>query len=120
MGRRVCFALDLVDDAALIAAYESAHATGAVWPEVVEGIRATGFEAMEIWRAGDRMVMVAEVADDWPRQKPARLAAADARWEAAMDGFQKRLAFAPPDQKWVPMTRLFALDEQQDQGVTDR
>lgn len=47
MAQRICFALDLVDDAELIAAYEAAHAPGAVWPEVVEGIRAAGYEAME-------------------------------------------------------------------------
>ncbi|GGB26891.1 L-fucose mutarotase [Sphingomonas metalli] len=112
MGRRVCFVLDLVDDADLIAEYERAHAPGAAWPEVTAGIRAAGFEAMEIWRAGDRMVMVAEVADDWPRTRPAALADADARWEAAMDRFQKRLSFAAPGEKWVPMTRIFALDAQ--------
>lgn len=110
MARRMCFVLDLVDDAELIAAYEAAHAPGAVWPEVTRGLRAAGYEAMEIWRAGDRLVMVAEVADDWPRPKPAECVAADARWEGAMDRFQKRLAFAAEGEKWVPMTRIFVLD----------
>lgn len=110
MSRRVCFALDLVDDAALIAAYEAAHAPGAAWPEVTEGIRASGFEAMEIWRAGDRLFMIAEVSDDWPRPIPAELQEVDARWQAAMERFQKRLAFAAAGEKWVPMRRIFSLD----------
>lgn len=112
MTRRICFALDLVDDAALIATYETAHAPGSVWPQVNEGIRAAGYEAMEIWRAGDRLFMIAEVADDWPRTVPPDLAAVDARWQANMDRFQKRLAIADDDQKWVPMRRIYALAEQ--------
>ncbi|KQT34640.1 hypothetical protein ASG29_00220 [Sphingomonas sp. Leaf412] len=110
MTRRVCFALDLVDDAALIAAYERAHLPGAVWPEVVAGIRAAGCEAMEIWRAGDRLFMIAQAAADWPRPVAPPLAAADARWQATMDRFQRRLPVAAVGEKWAPMTRIFALD----------
>ena len=40
MARRVCFALDLIADADLIADYERAHAAGAVWPDVTDAIRA--------------------------------------------------------------------------------
>lgn len=112
MPRRVCFALDLVDDADLTAEYERAHAAGAVWPEVTAAIRAKGFVAMEIWRTADRLFMIAEVTDDWPRAVPAALAATDARWEIAMDRFQKRLPHAAPGEKWVAMERIFTLDAQ--------
>ena len=71
MSRRHCAVLDLADDPALIADYEARHAPGAVWPRVIAHIRAQGVEAMEIWRAGDRLVMIAEVADDYPRPVPA-------------------------------------------------
>ncbi|WP_267348588.1 L-rhamnose mutarotase [Sphingomonas carotinifaciens] len=108
MAQRICFALDLVDDAELIAAYEAAHAPGAVWPEVVEGIRAAGYETMEIWRLGPRLFMVAEVSADWPRAIPDHLRATDDRWQAAMDRFQQRIAGSPD--KWAPMTRIFTLD----------
>ncbi|WP_294237310.1 L-rhamnose mutarotase [uncultured Sphingomonas sp.] len=112
MARRICFALDLVADAALIADYEKAHAAGAAWPEVTAAIRAKGFTAMEIWRTGDRLVMIAEVTDDWPRAIPAELAAVDTRWEAAMDRFQKPLPHAAPGEKWVAMERIYSLDAQ--------
>jgi L-rhamnose mutarotase len=112
MGRRLCFALDLVDDAGLIAAYERAHAPGAVWAEVTEGIRASGVAAMEIWRVGTRLFMIAEVADDWPRPLPDRLRAVDDRWQATMDRFQRRLAEAAEGEKWAPMTRIYSLDAQ--------
>lgn len=109
MSRRCCFALDLVADAALIAEYERAHAPGSDRPAVTAGIRARGFLDMEIWRTGDRLFMIAEVSDDWPRPLPAEMAAEDARWEAEMDRFQRPLPHAAPGEKWVPMTRIYAL-----------
>lgn len=112
MSRRLCFALDLVDDADLIAEYEAAHAAGAVWPEVVQGIRQSGYEAMEIWRSGDRLMLIAEVRDDFPRAIDPALAVIDAKWQEKMDRFQKRLAHGAADEKWTPMTRIFSLDEQ--------
>ena len=112
MARRLCFALDLVADADLIADYEKAHSPGAAWPEVTQAIRAKGFLAMEIWRTGDRLFMIAEVADDFPRAIPGELAAVDARWETTMDRFQKVLPHAAPGEKWVGMDRIFSLDEQ--------
>jgi L-rhamnose mutarotase len=110
MTRRVCFALDLNDDPALIAAYEAAHLPGAVWPTVIAGIRASGYEVMEIWRAGDRLILIGEVSDDWPRVVEPELMEADVRWQAAMDAYQRRLPFASENEKWVPMSRIFALD----------
>ena len=108
MSRRLCFALDLVDDAELIAAYEAHHAPGAVWKPVLGHIRASGIEAMEIWRAGDRLVMIVEAADDYPRSVPAPPDVE--RWEKLMDGFQKRLPIAESDEKWVGMRRIFTLE----------
>jgi len=110
MNRRLCFALDLVDDETLIAEYEARHSPGAVWPEVMAHIHAQGFEAMEIWRTADRLVMIAEVADDFPRRvaPPPENAA----WEELMWKFQKPLAHAMAGEKWMPMHRIFSLDAQ--------
>lgn len=112
MSRRVCFALDLVADADLIAEYERAHAPGAVWPEVVEGIRAKGFLEMEIWRAAERLFMIATVTDDWPRNIDASQRAVNETWEAAMNKFQRPLPCATAEEKWIPMSRIYALDDQ--------
>ncbi len=106
---RRCFLLDLADDPATIAEYEARHAPGAVWPEVLAHLAAQGFEAMEIWRAGDRLVMVAEVAADFPRALPEPEAVT--RWEAAMWRYQRPLPFAASGEKWVEMHRLFAFPE---------
>jgi L-rhamnose mutarotase len=110
MSARKLFALDLVDDAALIAAYEARHAAGAVWPEIVRDIGGRGILDMEIWRIDDRLIMVAEVAADYPRAPDPALAGTVARWEAQMDAYQKPIRTDGP--KWAEMTRIFALAEQ--------
>ena len=114
MSRRLCFALDLIDDPAKIAEYEQHHRPGAVWPQIVDDIRAQGIEGMEIWRTGDRMVMIATVADDYPRDRD--IPAEYDVWESLMWTFQKALPHAAPGQKWVPMHRIFDLAQQT--GVT--
>src|SRR5437764_15456409 len=98
MPRR-CFALDLAGDAELIAEYERLHGPGAGWPAVIEHIRATGVEAMEIWRTGDRLFMIAEVAEDYPRDVP--LPAETKRWEELMWRFQRPLPHAAECEKWM-------------------
>ncbi|MBO9623843.1 MAG: L-rhamnose mutarotase [Sphingomonas sp.] len=108
--RRLCFALDLIDDAALIAEYEARHAPGAVWPAVTAHLRALGFEAMEIWRTGNRMTMIAEVAEDYPRAVPEP--PENAEWEALMWRFQQPLPHAAEGEKWVAMQCIFRLEDQ--------
>ncbi len=116
MSRRLCFALDLVNDAAKIAEYERFHRPGGVWPGIVDDIHAQGIEGMEIWRSGDRMMMIATVADDYPRARD--IPAQYDEWESLMWTFQKALPHASPGQKWVPMSCIFALAEQK--GLTAR
>ena len=110
MSRRLCFALDLVDDAAKIAEYEGFHTPGRVWPAIVDDIRTQGIEGMEIWRTGERMVMIATVADDYPRAR--NIPPEYDQWETLMWGFQRALPHAAPGQKWVPMDQIFDLAQQ--------
>lgn len=106
---RFCFALDLVDDAALIADYERWHAPGGVWPEVLADLRAQGVEDMEIWRVGTRMMMIIEASEDFPRAR--REEPRVAEWEALMGRFQQPLPQAAPGQKWLPMSRVFRIED---------
>jgi L-rhamnose mutarotase len=108
--RRFCYALDLIDDAALIAEYEARHAPGSGWPAVVAHIRAQGAESMEIWRAGDRLMMIVEAVPDYPRPVPAPPEID--RWEELMWRFQRPLPFASAGEKWVQMVQIFDLDAQ--------
>jgi L-rhamnose mutarotase len=111
---RLCYALDLRDDPALIAEYERWHRPENIWPEIVESIRAAGIRDMQIFRAGNRLFMVMDVDEDFSPAAKAAADAADPRvqaWETLMSKFQQPLPFAEPGGKWVPMTRMFSFKE---------
>jgi L-rhamnose mutarotase len=108
------YALDLRDDAAAIAEYERWHQPGRVWPEIIESIRASGIEEMEIFRTGNRLMMVVQVAknyDPLSRRDTDTVDPKTREWEARMDVYQQRLPWAEPGQKWVLMARIFSLTE---------
>lgn len=112
MSRRYCLALDLRDDPELIAEYERYHRE--VWPEILQSIRGSGIEELEIYRTGNRLFMVMDVADGFSFEGKAKADQADPRvqeWEDLMWTFQKPLSWAEPGQKWVPMERIFKLAE---------
>lgn len=105
-----CFALDLYDDAALIEEYKRWHRPDTIWPEVVEHIKSSGIASVEIYLAGNRLVMVLTAGDDFSLDAKAALDAASAtmqKWEELMWKYQKALPFAKPGQKWVPMEKIF-------------
>ena len=104
--RRVVRLLDLVDDAELIAAYEAHHRPGAVPADVIRHIREQGYDAMEIWRVADRLVMIAEVEPSFPRPVSSASQAAGARWEAKMDAYQRPVV---PGPKWADAMQIFSL-----------
>ncbi len=111
MTRRYCFALDLKDDAGLIAEYERHHER--IWPEITESIRGAGIADMEIYRTGHRLFMVMDVADDFSFEAKAAADAADPKvqeWETLMSAFQQALPWAAPGEKWVRMARIFKLE----------
>jgi len=56
---RYCLALDLKDDPKLIAEYEAYHKK--VWPEIIDSIKNSGIEILDIYRTGNRMFMIIEV-----------------------------------------------------------
>jgi L-rhamnose mutarotase len=107
--------IDLVDDAEAIARYETWHAAGALPPAIGESIRDAGIVAMDIYRSGNRLVMVMETDASFD---PARKAAADAAnaaviaWEARMSMVQRPLPWADPSVKWTAAQHIFSLDDQ--------
>lgn len=112
VSKRHCFALDLVHDAALIQEYCRMHEPGSVWPAVIDHIRAQGIESMEIWQRSDRLLMIIEAAEDYPRSDPSELRRVEnARWEACMAIFQRALTDHAPGEKWSPMRCIFRLTD---------
>jgi L-rhamnose mutarotase len=53
MNRRLCFALDLKNDPALIAGYRKYHEK--IWTEITQSLRESGIEDLEIYLLGRRM-----------------------------------------------------------------
>ena len=111
MPRRICLALDLVDDADLIAEYERWHQVGNTPPEILASIHDAGIENMEIFRLADRMVMVMDVTEDFDAAAKAKADEENPHvvaWEKRMQQFQRALPGAPRI-AWTEMERIFRL-----------
>jgi L-rhamnose mutarotase len=105
---RHCFALDLKDDPELIAAYEHHHRH--VWPEILNSLAAAGIESMEIYRTGNRLLMIMETNASFSFEKKAAADAADARvqeWEQLMWRYQQALPHARAGEKWIRIDKIF-------------
>ena len=108
---RYCLILDLKDDPALIAKYLQYHQE--VWPEVIQRIKVSGIQSMEIYHMHTRLVMILETAPDFSFERKSQADLATPRvqeWEHLMDTYQQRLPFAKTDEKWVLMDKIFQLD----------
>lgn len=111
MNRRHALALDLDDDPAKIAAYEEHHRR--VWPAIERSIRAAGIERLEIYRTGNRLFMIMEVASSFSFDAKSAADAASPpvqEWERLMGTYQRALPWARPGEKWVLMDRIYALE----------
>ena len=112
MTRRFCLTLDLKDDPQLIAEYKRYHEK--IWPEITQSIKDSGIEDMEIYLLGTRMFMVMEVNETFSFEAKAEADQLNARvqeWEKLMGTFQKPLPQAKPGEKWLPMEKVFKLED---------
>ena len=109
--KRHCLALDLKPDENLINAYEEWHSK--VWPEIIESIKSSGIENMEIYRVSNRLFMIMEVNEQFSFEAKTKADLANNKvqeWETLMSKFQQSLTFAAPDEKWVLMNKIFDLN----------
>jgi len=107
--KRFALAIDLVEDARLIAEYEEYHKT--VWPDIINSIHDSGIKWMEIYRAGNRLFMVMETIDGFSFEKKAAMDAANPKvkeWEQLMWKYQRAIPAANPGEKWVLMDKIFS------------
>ena len=111
--KRYCLALDLKDDAQLIAEYEQYHKK--LWPEIIKSMTDAGILDMEIYRIGPRLFMIMETQDDFSSERKAEMDANNPKvqeWETLMWNYQQALPTAKPNEKWLFMNRIFALKDQ--------
>ncbi|HEY4205418.1 MAG TPA: L-rhamnose mutarotase [Puia sp.] len=109
---RYCLALDLVNDAALIAEYEQWHKE--VWPEIKESIYDGGITDMEIYRLEDRLFMIMETGEGFSFAKKGAMDAANPvvqKWEELMWKYQSAVPGGKPGEKWRLMAKIFSLNE---------
>ena len=108
--KKYCFALDLINDKALIQAYIEHHKE--VWPEIIHQIKDTGVKEMEIYRVSDRLFMIIETTPEFSLLEKKIKDNSNPKvqeWETLMDKYQKALPCAKKGEKWVLMEKIFRL-----------
>lgn len=106
--RQYYLALDLKDDPKMIAEYEDHHKR--ISKEILQSIKDSGVERMELFRAGNRLFMIMEVRDDFSFEAKDKMDRENPDvqvWENLMWKYQQALPFAKPGEKWVLMTKIF-------------
>ncbi len=110
MSKKYCLAVDLKNDDGLIKEYEHLHQN---IPSVIkDSIVDTGIINMEIYRVGNRLVMIMETQDDFNFEKKSLMDKENAdvqSWEELMWKYQQPLPFSKPGEKWVLMNKIFDL-----------
>ena len=110
MSKRYCLGLDLKDSPQLIEEYKRYHQK--VWPEIMQSLRDSGIEDMEIYLLGTRLFMIIEVNDRFSFESKARADQSNPKvqeWENLMWKFQQPLPQARPGEKWILAERVFKL-----------
>lgn len=110
--KKFCLALDLIDDAGSIEAYEHWHKSENFRPEIEKSILDSGITNMEIYRTGSRLFMIMETKDDFSFETKTAMDAANSKvqeWEQFVWQFQRPLPWAKEGEKWILMDRIFTL-----------
>ena len=107
--QRFCLTLQLKPSPALIEQYLEYHR--AVWPEVLESLRSSGIEEMEIYLLGTTLFMVMDTEDAFTPERKAAMDEANPtvqKWERTMEQFQDAPAEGP---KWKKIDFVFSLTQ---------
>jgi L-rhamnose mutarotase len=112
MNNRYFFALDLKDEPSAIAKYEALHKT--VSAPIIDSIRSSDITQMELFRTGNRLVMLMETGPSFSFEEKAHADASNPlvqEWEALVGTYQQILPWAKPNEKWVLMHQIFRLTD---------
>ncbi|MEJ8844124.1 L-rhamnose mutarotase [Lacibacter sp. H375] len=111
--KRFCLAVDLKEDAQLIAEYEKYHER--LWPEIEASIKDSGIIGLEIYRIENRLFMIMETNDNFSFEVKAAADASNEKvqeWETLMWKYQQALPTAKKGEKWIMMKKIFDLNNQ--------
>lgn len=112
--KRFCKYLTLENDPLLIEEYKKAHAPGAAWPEITQGMHEVGIIDMEIYLAGNKLFMVMDTVLDFDHEK-AMLELANkprqSEWEKYVSRFQNTNTNASAGEKWQIIERIYKMGE---------
>jgi L-rhamnose mutarotase len=105
--RRVCFLLKVRKDR--LAEYKQRHA--AVWPEMIEALRETGWHNYSLFLREDGLLVGYLETPDF-EQARAGMASREVneRWQREMAGFFEALDGRRPDEGMHPLEEVFHLD----------
>ncbi|MFH4967461.1 L-rhamnose mutarotase [Gaetbulibacter sp. M240] len=107
---RYCFALDLKNDHKLIREYVNYHK--AVWPEILESMKASGILNSEIYLIQNRLFMIIEGNESFSLLKKSHMDSKNEivqKWETLMWNYQQALPKSKPGEKWKLMECIFKL-----------
>ncbi|MDR7210698.1 L-rhamnose mutarotase [Flavobacterium piscis] len=106
--------MELRNNLELIEAYKKAHAKGAAWPEITQGMKEVGIIDMEIYLLGTKLFMIMDTIADFDHDKAMSeltLKPRQSEWEAHMSQFQDSSAEATADQKWQLMEQIYKMEK---------
>jgi L-rhamnose mutarotase len=112
--KQFALALDLKNDPHLIAEYEAHHQ--AVWPEIIESIKASGILDCHIYRIENRLTMVLITTDEFDFNQKSIDDNNNPKvqeWETLMWKYQQALPTANPGEKWKLLKLIFQLPKVQ-------
>jgi L-rhamnose mutarotase len=109
MMARYCFLLQVRPD--LLEEYRERHA--AVWPEMLQALRQTGWRNYSIFARRDGLLVGYVEADDLEAAQQAMAeTTVNARWQAEMSKYFVGLDGRGPDESFELLDEVFNLDDQ--------
>ncbi|MBV8989492.1 MAG: L-rhamnose mutarotase [Solirubrobacterales bacterium] len=106
-AQRICFLLRVRPDRA--EEYRARHA--AVWPEMLEALRKTGWRNYSLFLRDDGTLVGYLECDDFEAAQAAmQRTEVNARWQAEMAPFFELLPATSPDAAMTPLPEIFHLD----------
>jgi L-rhamnose mutarotase len=109
MMARYCFLLQVRPD--LLEEYRERHA--AVWPEMLQALRQTGWRNYSIFARRDGLLVGYVEADDLEAAQQAMAeTTVNARWQAEMSKYFVGLDGRGPDESFQLLDEIFNLDDQ--------